>query len=306
MTIWQKEKESLAQRLVGYGASIGIGALSIDVRFETPHGAWEFAELYEHYPLQSELEPADSHIVLRPQRALSDWLRPRIRVYLAGEAPSAPALRDHAVPLLESAFNWVVFTQKLRDLVIHAGTLERGGKGLILPGPAGSGKSTLCADLVARGWRLLSDELAIIRPLDAQVQAHPRPICLKNDAIDLIARRNKAASFSRRYEGTAKGTVAYMRAPDESVRRGHESVMPRLVVFPRYREGSPPTLERLEKARAFMDLISQSPNYFMLLATGFETMARLVESCDHYVLTYGSLDDATNLVTGLAHEKLSA
>lgn len=306
MTVWQKEKETLAQRLVGHGASIGIGALSIDVRFETPHGAWEFADLYEHYPLKSELEPADSHVVLRPQRGFSDWLRPRIRVYLDGGTPSEPFPRHHAVPLLESAFNWVVFTQKLQDLVIHAGALELGGMGLILPGPPGSGKSTLCADLVARGWRLLSDEFAIIRPLDAQMQAHPRPICLKNNAIDLIARRNRTASFSRRYEGTAKGTVAYMRAPDEAVSRAHQSAMPGLVVFPRYREGSPPTLERIEKARAFMDLIGQSPNYFTLMATGFETMARVVESCDHYVLTYGSLDDATDLVTRLAREKLGA
>jgi predicted ATPase len=30
---------------------------------------------------------------------------------------------------------------------------------VILPAPPGSGKSTLCAALVTRGWRLLSDEL---------------------------------------------------------------------------------------------------------------------------------------------------
>jgi HprK-related kinase A len=306
MTIQLKETTSLARRLVGRGASIGIGALSINVRFETPHGACEFADLYEHYPLKSELEPADSHIVLKAQRTISDWLRPRIRVYLEDQAPFEPVPRHHAVPLLESAINWSVFTQQLQDLLIHAGGLERGGKALILPGPPGSGKSTLCAELVTRGWRLLSDEFAIIRLLDAQVQAHPRPISLKNDAIDLIARRNRTASFSRRYQGTAKGTVAYMRAPDEAVRSAHHSAMPCLVVFPRYRGGSPPTLERLERARAFMDLIGQSPNYFTLMAAGFETMARFVESCDHYVLTYGSLDDATDLVTRLACEKLGA
>jgi HprK-related kinase A len=306
MMAGQAESNSLARRLVERGASIGIGALSIGVRFETPHGAGEFAELYERYPLQSELEPADSHIVLKSERTVSDWLRPRIQVFLEDQAPFQPAPRHHAVPLLESVINWVVFTQRLQDLVIHAGTLERGGQALILPGPPGSGKSTLCADLVARGWRLLSDEFAIVRAPDARLQAHPRPISLKNDAIDLIERRNRTAVFSRRYQGTAKGTVAYMRAPDEAVRRAHELAQPSLVVFPRYREGSPPRLERLDKARAFMDLIGQSPNYFMLLAKGFETMASLVEACEHYVLTYGSLDDATNLVTRLAHEKLGA
>jgi hypothetical protein len=33
-------------------------------------------------------------------------------------------------------------------------------------------------------------------------------------------------------------------------------------------------------------------------------MARLVEACDHYLLTYGSLDDATDMLTRLAREKL--
>jgi HprK-related kinase A len=296
--------EWLLPERLGRGATIGIGTFSIDLRIEIPEGAREFAELYENYPLQSGRHPADSHIVLKAHRTLAGWLRPKVQVYLEGHAPFVPGPRGHAVPLLESAINWVVFTQKLQDLIIHAATLERGGKAVILPGAPGSGKSTLCADLVFRGWRLLSDEFAIIRGPDAQLHPHPRPVSLKNAAIDLIARRHPAAQLGRRHHGTAKGTVAYLRAPDEAVRRAHELARPCLVVFPRYREGAPPVLERLERARAFMDLIGQSPNYLMLMAAGFETMARLVEACDHYLLTYGSLDDATDMLTRLAREKL--
>ena len=299
-----RDEKLLAERLVGSGAAIGIGAFSIDVRVEVPEGAREFAGLYATYPLRSDRQPADSHIVLRTHRTLAGWLRPKVQVYLEGHAPFVPGPRDHAVPLLESAINWVVFTHKLQDLIIHAATLERGGKGLILPGPPGSGKSTLCAELVAQGWRLMSDEFAIVRAPDARLQPHPRPISLKNDAIDLIARRHRGARLGRHYEGTAKGTVAYMRAPEEAIRRAHDLAMPCLVVFPRYRNSAEPMLERLEKARAFMDRIGQSPNYLLLMAAGFETMARVVESCDHYRLTYGSLDDATDMVTRLARARL--
>ena len=70
---------------------------------------------------------------------------------------------------------------------MHAAVFERDSSAVVLPGPSGVGKSTLCAALVARGWRLLSDEVAMIRPQDGLLQPYPRPISLKNESIEMIA-----------------------------------------------------------------------------------------------------------------------
>jgi serine kinase of HPr protein (carbohydrate metabolism regulator) len=53
-----------------------------------------------------------------------------------------------------------------------------GGKGVLLSAVSGSGKSTLSAELALNGWRLLSDELALI---DSEVKLVPltRPVSLK-------------------------------------------------------------------------------------------------------------------------------
>jgi ABC-type cobalamin/Fe3+-siderophores transport system ATPase subunit len=107
--------------------------------------------------------------------------------------------------------------------------VERNGKALLLAGPSGAGKSTLCAALITRGWRLLSDEAAMIRPDDGLIQPYPRPICLKNASIDLIAEA----------------------VPDAHIRKG------------------------------------------------FDTLAGLVEACDHYNLFYRSLDDALGMIEQL-------
>ena len=46
-----------------------------------------------------------------------------------------------------------------RLLVLHAAGVSRAGRGLLLIGPGGAGKTTLAAALNASGWELLSDDV---------------------------------------------------------------------------------------------------------------------------------------------------
>jgi hypothetical protein len=48
-----------------------------------------------------------------------------------------------------------------------------------------------------------------------------------------------------------------------------------------------------------MRLVEHSSNYVTLLETGFDSLAMLVETCDHYALSYGDLDDAVAAIEGL-------
>lgn len=45
----------------------------------------------------------------------------------------------------------------------------------MLVGTTGAGKSTLCAALCADGWRLLSDEMALIEPDTGRLRGMGRP-----------------------------------------------------------------------------------------------------------------------------------
>ena len=62
---------------------------------------------------------------------------------------------------------------------------------------------------------------------------------------------------------------------------------------------APVEIAPLEKAQAFMRLVDHSSNYLTLLETGFDTLASLVEACDHYTLSYGALDEAVSLIESL-------
>jgi hypothetical protein len=184
--------------------------------------------------------------------------------------------------------------------MLHAAVVEQGGRALIMPGQPGSGKSTLCAALLGEGWRLLSDEFALLSPADGLLTPLPRPVSIKNAAIDLIRERIPHALIGPIATDTAKGTVAPLKAPEDSVRRADERTMPAWLVFPEYDSGTSETvLAPLSKGRSLLAAAESSFNYNMLGVTGFETVADLVDRCECYTLTYHDLDDALRRLTGL-------
>ena len=280
---------------------VGVGDLSIAIEVEFPEPALQrqIGDLYGLYPQHGPDALPDLTITLRRQNRRPTLFRHEIRVLANGHAPYPSVPVRWAVPVIEASINWFVWRYVARVLLIHAAVIERDGRTVLLPGPSGAGKSTLCAALLARGWRLLTDEIAMVRPQDGRLQPHPRPISLKDGAIDIVAGMLPDAHFSERFAHATKGAIAFMRPPTRSIEMAGETATPAVVAFPRYRPGSGLELARIEKAQAFMRLIESSANYLMLLETGFETLANLVESCDHYSLVYESLEDAVAVIERL-------
>jgi HprK-related kinase A len=82
--------------------------------------------------------------------------------------------------MLEWGMNWCIASHMHYYLMLHAAVLERDGHALIMPGDPGAGKSTLTAALMLDGWRLLSDEIALIDRNDGLLYGLARPVSLKN------------------------------------------------------------------------------------------------------------------------------
>jgi len=77
----------------------------------------------------------------------------------------------------------VVSLQRRRPklLFLHSAVLERAGRGYLLAGDSGSGKSTTTWGLLHCGFSYLSDELAPIDPATMQVHAYPHALCMKRE-----------------------------------------------------------------------------------------------------------------------------
>jgi HprK-related kinase A len=289
------------------------GELLLDIhpfvaRVLSPHAsvARDLVVVYADFQVIPPDRFADFHVAVRPEPGLRRWFRPLIRFHFDGVPAFTPLQADHATVSLEWGLNWCVSTHSHQYLVIHAAVVERHGLALILPAPPGSGKSTLCAALVQRGWRLLSDELALYDASSGVVYGMSRPINLKNESINVIADFAPGAAMTVPVRNTSKGTVALMRPPTSSVHRAREAAMPRWVVLPRYAAGAPTNLVPHSRARAFMLLAEQSFNYDVLGRGGFDALAGLVDRCECFEFTYSQLDEAICCFDQLAASGVAA
>lgn len=68
-------------------------------------------------------------------------------------------------------------------LFVHAGSVTREGRALVLPAPASRGKSTLVTALLLAGFEYLSDEVAALDPVSGDAYAFPKRIALDQDAL---------------------------------------------------------------------------------------------------------------------------
>lgn len=290
----------LARRLAGPGLLLRTGPFVSRVHANIAHLADAIGHLYADYDYEEPGGFADFQVRLAHSPGLRRWWRAQVRFDYDGREPFAPLPVAHAYPMFEWVMNWCVSNRAHRFLIIHAAVVEREGCAIILPAPPGSGKSTLCAGLVSRGWRLLSDELTLVRRTDGALVPLPRPVSLKNASIDVIRAFAPDAVLGNPVAGTAKGTIAHLKAPRESVLRASEVAQARFIIFPRYEAGASSTLVPASRAQTFMRVADNAFNYFVLGADGFECLARLVEGCEGLSFTYSSLDDAVARFDALA------
>lgn len=302
MRVGELAPRALAGRLHRPGLDVDTGPFVVRVETPIPALAEEIRTLYRDFPVDGGGGLADFHVaVLRPGGpfGLRRWWRQQATVVLDEDRPFEPLPADMAVPMLEWSINWCAASRANQYVMIHAAVVERGGRALVLPGVTGAGKSTLCAGLAHRGWRLLSDEFALIRPGDGALDPWPRPISLKNVSIDVIRRWAPEAYMSTPVPNTNKGTVAHVRPPAESVRRAAEPAVPSWLVFPTFVKDGAASLTRVARARAFFRLADCSFNYESLGIRGFRTLSRMIDQCDAYEFRYSSLDDALSLLGAL-------
>ena len=289
----------LAICLRGEGLSFSIGNFDICLKSPLESVAKAVSLFYGDYKLCEASRFIDYRVQVAPPSAIRRWFRPQVNFSFDGLMPFKPLPQAQAFAMFEWGLNWVIANNAHQFLVVHAAVVERHGMALIFPGSPGSGKSTLCAALVNRGWRLLSDEMALISLANGLVTPFPRPVSLKNASIDIIRMFAKEAVISDVIHETAKGSVAHMRAPAGSIEACGQQAIPAAVIFPRWQAGAASSLIEIPKGQTLLRVAENSFNYNVLGIAGFNTLADMIDRCRCYAYSYELLDDAVETIGGL-------
>ena len=302
MTLADLPLDRLRVQLRGQGLRLRVGPFIARIASSLTDIERSLRTLYAFHTVEPGVDGAHFSLCVDPPPTLRRFIRPQVQLTFEGHEPFLPLPRSMAAPMLEAGLNWCVGTFAHQYVVIHAATLERGGRALLLPAPPGSGKSTLCAALMCRGWRLLSDEFALLDPQSRVLQPIPRPVALKGPSIALLKAWSPDAWLGPEVDNNEGERVAYLRPPAESVRASATMAVPGWIVVPTFEAGAPPIVESMSRARALVHLADNSFNYNLHGRIGFECLASIADIAPCVTLRYSALEDGVQAVDRLALE----
>ncbi len=272
-------------------AALRIGPVGFRVGSDWRAPIAAIEDLYRDYPRAEDGIP-DFNVHLFAARPWRRVLRPS--VHIGGDfviPDAAPLPLAQGLLAAEMGMNLQMALGQRRYLLLHASAVERDGQALLMTGNSGAGKSTLAALLMAKGWRLMGDEFALLDPASGLIHGFPRLISLKNEAIGVLETALPGGRFGPRLEGTPKGTIRHLVPDAWAIAAMAEPAAPRLILFPGY--GFAAAERAVLPSETFVRLTQASTNYVALAERGFDALTGLVRKVPARALDYP--DTATAL-----------
>jgi len=187
---------------------------------------------------------------------------------------------------------------------IHAAALERYGRGILISGNSGRGKTTSSISLLRSGFRYLSDDHPLIRDAGMHVDILPFPteINVTDETIALFPELRNASNHVI-HAGSPKRSFY---AEDLYTNVVGERCQPVVVLFPHVVDAPHSYLELLPKSRALEVLLPQALLVYNpeVARLEFQVLAKMVQHMDCYRLHFGrDILDLPNLITPLLEKK---
>jgi len=188
-------------------------------------------------------------------------------------------------------------------IFIHSASLCYGGKGIILAGEAGAGKSTLSVGLIERGCKFLSDDKSIIHLNNnkAEILSFPEPVSLQEDACSFFTTTRSFAKQKNKLDKYKKVFRINSLYCDSAISRCE----PGLIIFLHKACGKETSAEKITKKESLAYLIgSVSTSFITESAVVFKILAELADSAGSYRLALGeNINKSIDIILDLVRSK---
>lgn len=305
-------EQQLDSRLTADGAQLEIGPFTVNVGLNFKNIRDEFIKIYKDYPYYDDEVIVDNYIRIYGRNFYRTYIKPQAHVDVGMHSDFIPLPARMGMVSLEMGLNWQVASACKQYLMFHAGVAAKDGVGLIMPAASGSGKSTLAAGLSYRGWQLHSDEFGLLDLETGKLVPYPRAVSLKNQSIKVMkdwvagVSDDPLSHFTQEYDGTPKGTICYLRPPQNSIKQMHKRTKPNVVILPIFDASAKPEIRPITKTMAFFRTVMSSANYGDIGVDAFNAISKIINNSAVCEIVYPTLADAVNLVEEFVDKNVNA
>ncbi len=202
--------------------------------------------------------------------------------------------RDELVPLIYGNTARLLYESSDCFAVVHAAAVAKGQHCFLMPAVSASGKSTLTAALIAKGYEYCTDDLAILTGAPIRLRPVPMQIGLKSGSWEPLAQlwpELVSLPIHRRADGQL---IRYLHPMMRGVSRSsNERLSVSAVVFPRFAQGSTTQLHPIPRSDALTRVAEAGYDVAGKLDRhAVQALVRWFETLDCYELPFGNLDEA--------------
>jgi hypothetical protein len=182
---------------------------------------------------------------------------------------------------------------------LHAGAVSDGHTCLVLAESGGSGKSTLTAALLTRGYRYLSDDVAPLERGSGHVVPVPISLNLKPGSVPVLAGLYPELPSLPAWR-SGNRSLRFLPPPEFVQHRPDRAYPVAALVFPRYRPHAGLKLDPLDPVSVLTRLVESDTRLDRPLNPAkVGELCAWIEATPAYALTYGDLEAAIKTLATL-------
>jgi len=205
----------------------------------------------------------------------------------------------YIIEYLEHKIYHLIIDKLSNYYLIHAGVIAYNNEATLLPGKSGSGKTTLVAGLIKKGFRYLSDEIAIIDPQTLKIYPFLKPLNMKKGSLSLFKEFEPEMRLISKNDINMEDKIHHIFVNNCSIHPMNKPIPLKNIILIQYNPSIKCKLRPISRASAIFEIARCSFNQYRFREKGINILYDLVKECQCYYLCFNQLSKAINLINDI-------